>query len=99
MMCPKCSSSELRAEVTNNKLRDQVVRRRGCVTCGFKWFTVEVRVPDYTVGWSSAMQSKPVLRVPVDVTLRHVEEPDMDQVRSAVGRGRARVKKRDSPAA
>ena len=85
MNCPKCFSNDLRVKHTNNKLPSQVVRYRLCKACGFKWFTVETRVPDYTVGWAASMQSKPVLRVPVTVTLQHVEEPDMRQILRVTG--------------
>jgi len=56
---------------TNNKLADQVVRRRVCVDCGHKWFTVELTVPDYAVGWSAAHNNKPVLRVPLELSSGH----------------------------
>ena len=76
MQCPKCCSSAIRAPITNNMLEDQVVRRRQCADCGHKWFTVEVTVPDYAVGWSAAMLRKPVLRAPVTVTAKHQEAKD-----------------------
>lgn len=76
MNCPACSSGNIRALITNNMLDDQVMRRRQCADCGHRWFTVEVTVPDYAVGWSAAMQSKPVLRVPVQVTAKHQEARD-----------------------
>ena len=98
MECPSCRSSNHRSAVTNGKLPDQIVRRRACRDCGFKWYTVEIRVPDYAVGWSAALQSKPVLRVPIETTLWHLEEADVEQV--AVTNGRARgVKKCERPAA
>jgi hypothetical protein len=34
------------------------------------WFTVEVAVPSYAIGWRAA-NGKPVLRVPVEVTAGH----------------------------
>jgi len=94
MICPQCSSKDHRVPVTNSQLPDQIVRKRACNSCGHIWFTVEVIVPKYAVGWATGLQSKPVLRVPVDVTtgavpLRasHVEEMWWD------------VNKRDRPAA
>lgn len=68
MQCPKCSSGSIRAPITNNMLDDQVVRRRQCLDCGHKWFTVEVAVPDYAVGWSAAHLRKPVLRIPLELS-------------------------------
>jgi hypothetical protein len=76
MICPSCSSGTIRTPITNNMLDDQVMRRRQCADCGHRWFTVEVMVPDYAVGWCAAMQSKPVLRVPVQVTAKHQEAKD-----------------------
>lgn len=73
MKCPKCSSSALRVPITNNRLDDQVVRRRVCAECGHKWFTVEMAVPDYAVGWSAAHLSKPVLRVPLELSTGHTK--------------------------
>lgn len=89
MNCPKCSSTTLRVLITNNRLSDQMVRRRQCAECGHKWFTVEMAVPDYAVGWSSTHLRKPVLRVPLELAatgratrgriisqLEHVEAKD-----------------------
>lgn len=81
MICPKCQSAAVRVPITNNMLGDQVMRRRQCSDCGHKWFTVEVAVPDYAVGWSALHKNKPVLRVPVELSagatklrVEHVEE-------------------------
>jgi DNA-directed RNA polymerase subunit RPC12/RpoP len=76
MKCPKCSSTSLRVPITNNQLDDQVMRRRQCGDCGHRWFTVELAVPDYAVGWSAAHKSKPVLRAPVELKAGHVEAKD-----------------------
>lgn len=76
MLCPKCSHSCHRAVVTNSKLPDQTVRKRVCESCGHVWFTVEVVVPDYAVGWSAAHLNKPVLRIPLALRVEHVEAKD-----------------------
>jgi transcriptional regulator NrdR family protein len=76
MRCPKCCSGAIRVPITNNKLDDQVVRKRICADCGHKWFTVEVAVPDYAVGWSAEHLRKPVLRAPVTVKATHQEPKD-----------------------
>lgn len=73
MQCPKCSSETIRVPFTNNRLPDQVVRRRQCTECGHKWFTVEMTVPDYAVGWSVAHGHKPVLRVPLELSAGHTK--------------------------
>ena len=68
MNCPRCSGSAIRVLLTNNQLEHQIVRRRRCVDCGHKWFTVEVGVPDYAVGWSALHHHKPVLRADMEIT-------------------------------
>ncbi len=68
MICPDCRSKNHRVPVTNGQMDDQIVRKRVCGDCGHVWFTVEVEVPKYAVGWSSGLQRKPVLRVPAEVT-------------------------------
>jgi hypothetical protein len=52
-------------------MADQTVRKRACENCGNVWYTVEVTVPSYAVGWSARHLRKPVLRVPIDVTVGH----------------------------
>jgi transcriptional regulator NrdR family protein len=71
MICPQCSHNDHRATATNSKLDDQIVRRRVCQSCGHAWFTVEVLVPNYAVGWSKGHLRKPVLRVPLDLQAAH----------------------------
>lgn len=67
MNCPQCSHNDHRATSTNTRLADQIMRRRVCQGCGHKWFTVEVMVPAYAVGWSANHQNKPVLRIPMEL--------------------------------
>ena len=71
MNCPACSHPCHRAVVTNSQIADQTVRKRACENCGNVWYTVEVTVPTYAVGWSARHLRKPVLRVPIDVTAGH----------------------------
>ena len=71
MNCPACSHFCHRAVVTNSQMADQTVRKRACENCGNVWYTVEVTVPSYAVGWSARHSRKPVLRVPIDVTAGH----------------------------
>ena len=61
------------------------MRRRVCRDCGGAWFTVEVLVPNYAVGWSAVdgKKSQPVLRVATEfivgmvrMGVAHVEEMD-----------------------
>ncbi len=71
MNCPKCSSTRHNAQATNSRPVDQTVRKRQCQDCGACWFTVEVLVPDESVGWT-AEHRKPVLREPVKVEAQGV---------------------------
>lgn len=71
MNCPQCSHNRHRAVVTNSQLADQTVRKRACESCGHVWYTVEVMVPGYAVGWSARHMRKPVLRVPVELQAGH----------------------------
>ena len=50
---------------TNNKFDAQTVRKRQCCKCYHVWFTVELPVDRYAVGWSKHHGNSPVLRVPV----------------------------------
>lgn len=61
--------------VTNSRMPDQTVRRRVCESCGHAWFTVELVVPSYAVGWSARCLRKPVLRVPLELEAEHVRVP------------------------
>lgn len=83
MMCPKCSSHELRTAITNNNLADQTMRKRHCISCDHVWYTVELTVPTYAVGWEVKHKRKPVLRVPVELVagatrlrVTHIEAKD-----------------------
>jgi len=69
MKCPECRSRDYRAVITNNLFDDQTIRKRRCNDCGHVWFTAEVPVNRYAIGWSSDHLRKPVLRVPVDLRL------------------------------
>jgi hypothetical protein len=62
--------------VTNSHPEDQIVRKRVCEACGHVWFTVELVVPSYAVGWSVAHKRKPVLRAPVELKAAHMEPKD-----------------------
>jgi len=101
MQCPKCSSRNHRAPITNSQFEDQTVRKRKCVDCGEVWFTVELKVPSYAVGWSAGHQSKPVLRVPLELTASHVEPMDSREALAKANRERserANATERNDPA-
>ena len=72
MKCTLCGSTELRTPITNNQLADQTMRKRRCAACGHVWFTVELAVPNYAVGWSLEHKRKPVLRVPLELAAGHM---------------------------
>lgn len=73
MQCPRCGGGEIRATSTNGKEADRVTRQRRCVDCRHVWYTVELPVSVALIGWTrnerSGGQSKPVLRVPVDIAV------------------------------
>jgi hypothetical protein len=72
MNCPSCQHGRHRAAITNSHLPDQIVRKRVCEACGHAWFTVELEVSRYAIGWSALHQNKPVVRVPLELTTGHV---------------------------
>jgi len=76
MNCPKCNWATHRATVTSQALPDQIVRKRTCCGCHYIWFTVEIVVPYYAVGWSPRHKCKPFLRAPVTVTTSLIEAQD-----------------------
>jgi hypothetical protein len=72
MDCPRCNSGNIRAAATNGANAEHVIRKRACTDCGHAWFTVELAVSPAVVGWGRigpAGQSKPVLRVPVEIAV------------------------------
>ena len=81
MKCPACGSRSYLALITNNLIDSQTIRKRRCRDCAHVWFTVELQVPDYAIGWSNRHEGKPVLRVPVDLTPEHVEPMDVAECR------------------
>jgi hypothetical protein len=84
MNCPNCRSKNHRIPVTNGHLPNEVVRKRVCSDCNTLWFTVEVRVPDYAIGWSDHHQHKPVLRTSITLEPSFVEAADvMDNLAKA----------------
>lgn len=76
MNCPKCNHNEHRAAIVNSMMPDQVVRKRRCTQCKHHWFTVEVIVPGYAIGWSRTYQRKPVLRAAIQLTPSYIEAQD-----------------------
>jgi len=89
MICPDCRSKNHKVPVTNGQMDEQIVRKRVCGDCGRIWFTVETIVPDYAIGWSGALQRKPVLRVPVEVTtgMVRIGGDQVEDVTECDGRG------------
>lgn len=72
MQCQRCLGGSVRAVATNSRDDAGIVRQRRCADCGHVWFTVEVPVKAAMVGWErmgGAGQSKPVLRVPVELAV------------------------------
>ena len=76
MKCPACGGRDYRALITNNLIDSQTMRKRRCQGCGHVWFTVEMEVPEYAVGWSNRHESKPVLRMALELKPEHIEPMD-----------------------
>jgi len=76
MNCPECKWVTHRAVVVTQALDDQIVRKRKCCACHHVWFTVEVNVPNYAIGWSPVHKGKPVLRAPLTITTSFIEAKD-----------------------
>ena len=71
MQCPRCSSRDHTAKATNTRAAEVTLRKRGSNACGHVWFTVEVPVSPAVVGWGRRVkgQSKPELRVPIEIAV------------------------------
>jgi transcriptional regulator NrdR family protein len=70
--CPKCGSGRILAIATNGHEVDRVTRKRKCDSCKHVWYTIELPVHTAVVGWErfgAKGQSKPVLRVPVEIAV------------------------------
>jgi hypothetical protein len=76
MNCPQCGSKQLKTPIVNSHDANQTVRKRRCDDCLFVWFTVELRVPDYSIGWAPSQMHKPVIRCPVNLTTSCLDEID-----------------------
>ena len=94
MNCPECGSKNNRTPVTNGHLPDEVVRKRVCGFCGHAWFTVEMAVPDYAIGWSDRHQHKPVLRTPLTLEPSFVEAAD---VMENLAKANAAIQRKTAP--
>jgi len=108
MNCPQCSHDRSRAPSTNSQPAEHTLRKRLCEACGHVWFTAEVPVPSYAVGWQGS-SGKPVLRAPLtvkagraEIVLSHEEGKDQiallqeaNERRSIASDARHRVTKCD----
>lgn len=54
MQCPKCYTQDKANKVctitTRTDLDNNIIRRRACKECGYRWYTVEVPIPAQAVG-------------------------------------------------
>lgn len=41
MKCPNCQSARLRVVLTKYTPEDDIVRRRHCLACDYRWYTVQ----------------------------------------------------------
>ena len=80
--------------MTNGHLPHEVVRKRVCGSCGHAWFTVEMAVPDYAIGWSDRHQHKPVLRTRLTLEPSFVEAAD---VMENLAKANAAIQRKTAP--
>lgn len=54
MQCPKCYAQDKANKVctvtTRTDLDNNIIRRRACKECDYRWYTVEVPIPAEAVG-------------------------------------------------
>jgi DNA-directed RNA polymerase subunit RPC12/RpoP len=70
MNCPNCNHVSTSVLQTNAIKTEHTTRQRKCSNCGHKWFTVELEVQSWAIGWeklSTGFGGKPTLRVPVQL--------------------------------
>lgn len=68
MNCPKCDHDSVFVLQSNTMKPNHTTRQRECKDCKHKWFTIELEVASWAVGWEklkSGFGGKPTLRVPV----------------------------------
>ena len=56
MQCPECGSRQLRVVLTTNTKEKEVVRRRRCLRCDHRWYTLqppERVLEGMAVSWSN----------------------------------------------
>ena len=44
MRCPTCNSTQIKVIDTRESIKNSILRRRKCISCGFKWSTREIVV-------------------------------------------------------
>jgi len=55
MKCPKCFIKKTRVVCTNPDPEGRIVRRRKCVCCGHRWYSMqypEVSIPEHRIKWT-----------------------------------------------
>lgn len=55
--CPKCRDTSTKVLMTRSSPHGELIRRRGCPSCGHRWFTCqepEYLLPKNAVKWSGA---------------------------------------------
>jgi C4-type Zn-finger protein len=54
--CPECGSAQTSVISKTPMIDDQILRRRSCVDCGHRWYTVQppedIVPPNYRITWS-----------------------------------------------
>lgn len=53
MNCARCASPKARVLQTRKEQPDTILRQRICRECGYTWFTLEMEMPEGSVGWTN----------------------------------------------
>ena len=64
MRCPKCKSDQITvidSRVKHNRAVNYVGRRRKCLTCDYRWNTIEITEEDYSFMFEILMKAKGIL--------------------------------------
>lgn len=53
MNCPSCGHGKHRVLQTRRVEPDIILRQRVCPECEYRWFTMEMEMPDGAIGWGN----------------------------------------------
>ena len=70
MNCPKCNHDTVFVLQSNTMRPNHTTRQRVCNDCKHKWYTIELEIESWAVGWEKLnlrFGGKPTVRVPVSL--------------------------------